>query len=282
MGTAMPTYETPEPITASIRLARGSLRIRASDRKVTAVDLMPGDADSADDVQAVQQTRIDWAGGKLKLKGPRPRNPDRNGVVDAVIEVPDGSHLEIWAASLDLRGEGDFGQIMCRAVAGNIQLDTTDILDLDAASADVTVARAAGRTSIRVGSGDVQLHEVGGPATVKCSSGNVHIGEVTGELSLHSANGNITLSVAHGDIKAKAGSGGVTLGALVGGSLVAETSTGRVDVGIGEGVAAWLDLQSRTGNVHSSLPSTATPQQGEETVKVEARTISGDILIHRA
>ncbi|ARX87034.1 hypothetical protein SMD44_06515 [Streptomyces alboflavus] len=278
----MPTYETPEPIAVSVRLALGSVQVRASDRKDTVVDLRPGDTDSPDDVKAVQQTRIDFTDGRLKLKGPRPRNANRNGVVEAVIEVPGGSHLEFWGVSVDLRGEGGFGEIMCRAVAGDIQLDTADVLDLDAATANVTVSRVTGRTSVRVGSGDLQLHEVSGPATVQSSSGDVRIGEVTGDLSLTAGGGNITLAVAHGDIAAKAGSGGVTLGALRGGSLVAETSTGRMDIGIADGVAAWLDLQSRTGNVHSSLPSTATPQQGEETVKVEARAISGDILIHRA
>lgn len=278
----MPTYATPEPITATIRLALGSLRILASETTVTAVELRPGDADNADDVRAARQTRVECAGGKLKIKGPRPRNPEGNGLVDAVLEVPAGSRLEIWAATLDLRAEGHYGDVMCRAVSGDIRVDSTDTLDLDTATAEVTITRAVGRTSVRVGAGGVHLHEVGGPATVKSGSGDVRVGEVSGGLFLHVASGNIALSAAHGDVNARAGSGNVTVAALTGGSLVAETSTGRVDVGIDDGVAAWLDLHSRTGDVRSSLPTTVTPQQGEETVKVEARTISGDILIHRA
>ena len=43
-GTTMPTFDTPEPITATIDLAIGDVRISAGDRGTTVVEVQPSDA----------------------------------------------------------------------------------------------------------------------------------------------------------------------------------------------------------------------------------------------
>ncbi|MGZ8652959.1 MAG: hypothetical protein ACXWX5_12410, partial [Actinomycetota bacterium] len=48
-----------------------------------------------------------------------------------------------------------------------------------------------------------------------------------------------------------------------------------------DGVAAWLDLNTRFGTVQNELESAERPEPGAETVDVRARTSYGDIAIRR-
>jgi len=55
---------------------------------------------------------------------------------------------------------------------------------------------------------------------------------------------------------------------------------GELEVGVRRGTAAWLDAQTRFGQVRNRLEPTAAPGAQEETVEVRARTSYGDIVIH--
>ena len=66
------------------------------------------------------------------------------------------------------------------------------------------------------------------------------------------------------------------------GAVVAHTAMGKVEVGIGEGVAAWLDLHTGFGTVRSDLETTGRPGPGEDVVEVKARSAMGDITVQRA
>ena len=70
----MPTFDTPEPISVTIDLAVGDVRIIASDRADTVVDVRPSDASNEDDVKAAEQTRVEYADGQLLVKAPKLRS----------------------------------------------------------------------------------------------------------------------------------------------------------------------------------------------------------------
>ena len=56
-----------------------------------------------------------------------------------------------------------------------------------------------------------------------------------------------------------------------------------LEIGIGAGTSAWLDLKTGFGQVRNALDETATPRESTgETVEVRAHTGFGDITIHRA
>jgi DUF4097 and DUF4098 domain-containing protein YvlB len=80
---------------------------------------------------------------------------------------------------------------------------------------------------------------------------------------------------------AKSANGDVRLGEVARGSVVLETGLGDVEVGIPEGTAAWLDVRSGTGRVHSELEAAEAPEPSAETVEVRARTAAGNVLISR-
>ena len=81
---------------------------------------------------------------------------------------------------------------------------------------------------------------------------------------------------------AKTANGDISLGEVAPGAVVAQTAAGKIDVGIREGIAAWLDLNTGFGRVNNDLADTERPDVGEETVEVRARTSYGDITIRRA
>ena len=88
---------------------------------------------------------------------------------------------------------------------------------------------------------------------VKNSNGDTRIGEVTGDLRVKAANGRISVDQADAAVTAKTANGDVRLGEVARGAVVAETGAGTVEVGVRDGVAAWLDLNTRFGNVQNDL-----------------------------
>ena len=66
----MKTFETPKPISVTVELGVGDLRVVASERTDTAVDVRPSDPSNRADVLAAEQTRVEYANGSLP--GPCP------------------------------------------------------------------------------------------------------------------------------------------------------------------------------------------------------------------
>ncbi len=62
---------------------------------------------------------------------------------------------------------------------------------------------------------------------------------------------------------------------MVRGEVRLETSYGAIEVGVREGTAAWLDVQSSGGLVRNMLTASGSPAGTEETAKVHARTRPG-------
>src|SRR5262249_9724149 len=96
-GTTMPLFDTPEPISVTVELGVRDVRIPASDRADTVVDVRPTDEHNEPDVRAAEQTRVEYAAGRLLVKGPKQRGLGlfgKPGSIDVTIEVPAGSQLD--------------------------------------------------------------------------------------------------------------------------------------------------------------------------------------------
>jgi DUF4097 and DUF4098 domain-containing protein YvlB len=128
----------------------------------------------------------------------------------------------------------------------------------------------------------VRIGSIDGTAVVKNSNGDTWIGEVTGDLRVNAANGRITVDRVHATVAAKSAMGDVRLGEVDRGTVLAQSGFGAVEVGIRDGVAAWLDLTTRFGNVRNDLEAAGRPEPGEEAVEVRAGTSYGDITIRRS
>lgn len=282
----MPTFDTPEPISVTIELGVGNVRLTASDRTDTVVEVRPTDESDESDVKAADQTRVEYADGKLLVNAPKVRPFDFSRTsrsVEVTIELPAGSRVHATAQLGDLRGTGPLGQCRFKTGTGDVQLDRTGPLRLHTATGHVTVDRVAGDAEITTSSGMVDIGDIDGTADVKNSNGNTHLGTVTGEAHIRAANGDISIDHAASAVTAKTANGRIRLGDVARGTVELKTAMGDVDVGIGTGAAAWLDVHTSFGRLHNSLENAnLAPDQSGETVEVHAHTSYGDITVRRA
>ncbi len=279
----MPNFETPEPISATIDVAVGDVRISTGDRGATVVDVRPSDASNDEDVKAAELTRVEYANEQLLVKAPKPPWLSRSGggSIDVTIELPAGSRVHGAGQSTDFRCDGRLGECRIKTGLGHIRLDRTEALSLKSGIGDISVERATGHAEVTAGSGDVRVRELDGSAVIKNSNGDTWVGEAGGDVRLNAANGSIAVEEAHAGVVAKSANGDVRLGEVVRGSVVLETQLGDLEVGIREGTAAWLDVSAKAGKVHNALDAADAPGPSAETVEVRARTSVGVIVIRR-
>jgi DUF4097 and DUF4098 domain-containing protein YvlB len=280
----MPTFDTAEPIFAAMDIGAGHVRIRATDRTDTVVEVRPTDESEDADVKAAEQTRVEYGNGRLMVESPKGRLRSlfrRNASIDVTVDLPTDSRVDanVWA---DVRSEGRLGDSTFTTAAGDVRLDQTGRLKLRTAAGNVSVARAAGHADISTAAGKIWIGEIDGTALGKTASGDVTVGEVTGDLRLSTAYGEITIERALATVGAKTAYGSVRIGEVVRGSVVLESGWGEMEIGVADGTAAWLDLASGSGSVRSDLDAVDGPERAEETVEVRARTGSGDIVIRRS
>jgi DUF4097 and DUF4098 domain-containing protein YvlB len=279
----MPTFDTPEPITASIDVPFGDVRLIAGERADTVVSVEPADPANAEDRAAADQTRVHYANGQLVVKGPKLRSwrlRPSGGAIAVTVELPAGSRLNAAGGLTELHSDGPLGDCRVRAGAGRIQLDEVGSLSVKSGASDISVQRASGQTEIAVATGEVRLRELGSAALIKKSNDDTWIGRAEGDLRVKTANGDISVDVANGSVSAKTARGSLRVGDAARGSVELETHLGDIEVGIREGSAAWLDVRSTAGGVHNALDAADAPGAAE-TLEVRARTHLGDIVIAR-
>lgn len=283
--TGMQKFETPEPISASVTLAVGDLRITASDRRDTVVTVSPTDPSKEEDVKAAEQTRVDFSQGRLLIKAAKSWKQfspfSGRESIDVAIDLPAGSRVDAEAAVGDISCDGRLGQCSFTTSVGNIRLEETGPAHLNTSAGSVSVDRVGGRAEI-TGSGQVRIGQIDGPAVIKNLNGVTWVGEVKGDLRCNAANGDITVDRALGAVAAKTANGAVRIGEVVRGSVELKTAYGELEVGIREGTAALLDVRSWFGSVRNSLTPSEGPQESDQTVEVRARTSFGDIVIRRS
>ena len=280
----MPTFDTPKPISATIDLGLGDVRIRATDTDTTVVEVQPSDASNEEDRKAAQLTRVEYAHGQLVVKASKLRSwlPTRDGgSIDVTIELPAGSQVHGGLAAADVQCDGRLGRSQIKTGLGRVQLDEVETLSVKSGTGDIVVDRVIGHADITAGSGDVRVRALDSTAVIKNSNGDTWIGVAEGDLRVNAANGSIAVEVAHGGVVAKSANGDVRVRDVVHGSVVLETKLGDVEVGIREGTAAWLDVNATAGRVVNSLEAADAPQPSAETVEVRARTTVGEIVIRR-
>jgi DUF4097 and DUF4098 domain-containing protein YvlB len=281
----MPNFETPQPISVTFEFGVGNVRIAASDRTDTTVDVRPSDESDESDVQAAQRIRVDYANGLLQVTGPKARAFDfsrRTRSVDVSIELPSGSQVSGDLQVGDLNSTGRLGECRFRTSAGNVRLERTGPLRVDTGAGHVTADGVAGNVEIHTGTGKVRVGKVDGTAIVKSSNGDITIDAVTGDARVRSANGEISVDRAGAGVDAKTSNGSIRLGEVVRGSVALGTATGDLEIGIAEGTAAWLEVNTGFGHVRNLLDNATRPDESDETVEVRGRTSYGDITIRRS
>jgi DUF4097 and DUF4098 domain-containing protein YvlB len=284
----MPAFNTPEPISASIEVTVGDLRVSAGDRADTVVEVRPSDPSHEPDVRAAEQTRVEMTPDGLLVVGPKQRGLPRSltggtrGSVEVTVSLPAGSRLRADTGVGPLRCTGRLAECQAHTGAGEIDVANAGPVDLVTGAGGISVGVVSGGAEITTGTGRVRLTEIDGPAVVKNGNGETWIGAVTGNLQVKASNGDITVDQADGDVSAKTANGALRVGRVSRGVTTLRTSAGEIEVGIATGTAALIDAQTKFGHVRNGLTSAGGPAEGDEKAEVHAHTPYGDIIIRRA
>jgi hypothetical protein len=276
----MPTFATSGPITATVEVAGARVRVTASDRTDTVVLVEPLNAASRTDVKVADKTKVDFASGQLTVKTTVPG--DKNGSVAITIDLPVGSGLIAHLAYSGVHVDGPVGTCELHMASGRVQLDRIDALRANISAGEVEIGRITGRADIDGGSFAVRIGEVDGPAGITSSGGRAWIGRAAADLELSSGSGGFDIDRADGSVTATTGSGAIRIGRMTRGQAKLMTGSGNIEVGIGDGTAAYLDVNSERGSVRNSVTSPESLDAPDAKVTVHARTRHGDIVIQRA
>src|SRR5262249_20364603 len=154
-------------------LTAGDIRVFASDRADTVVEVRPSTSSHEPDVKAAEQTKVEYTGAGLLITGPKQRSLGlrKIGSVDVTVEPPSGSQIEAEASIGALRFSGQLGKCRVKIGAGDVELDQVGPVDLQAGAGAITVDHIAGRAEITTGSGRLRVSQIDGPAVIKNSNG---------------------------------------------------------------------------------------------------------------
>jgi hypothetical protein len=284
-------FDTPSPIAVVLDLYVADVQIVASDRSDTTAEVRPSDPGKASDVKAAENTRVEYddTTRTLSVITKKPRNrfvnfSKRPESVDIVLQLPVGSAVRGEAGAGDYRAEGALGAVALKTDLGAIRLAETGALNIRTTLGEIAVEDASGSAQVHSGSGEIRIGSVDGTADISTSNGTIRIGVITGAANVKVANGAVSVDRALSDITAANSNGEVRIGEVVRGKVSATSKNGRVDVGIREGSAAWLELNTTAGRVYNELASAEAPEAGEHVDKVEVRasTKLGDVVVRRA
>lgn len=279
----MHTFDTPAPISVTVDLAVGRVRIVASARTDTVVDVQPSNTSREADVRDAEQTLVELTNGRLTVRVPKRFTLfGRGSSVDLAIQVPEGSDLQGAASIADVHGSGTLGDCRLKLAMGAVNLGTTGGLQVTTGMGDITVDEVRGAADVATGSGAVRLGSVGAAAVIKNSNGDTWVGSVGGDLRARAANGDVVVDRADASVQARSANGDIRVLGVARGSVSVETSVGVVEIGIRDGSAAWLDVSTGFGRVSSSLTAADAPGPVGDTVEVRVRTQHGDILVRRS
>jgi Toastrack DUF4097 len=276
----MPTFATPDPITATVEVAGAEVQITASDRTDTVVLVEPLNAASRKDVKVADRTKIDLADGQLSVKTTTPG--DKSGSVSITIDLPAGSSLAAYLAHSSVQVDGPVGQCELHLASGRVRLDRINALRADISAGEVEIGRIAGRADIEGGAFALRIGEVEGPAEITSSGGQAWIGHAAADLELSSGSGGFDIDRADGSVTATTASGAIRIGRLIHGQAKLMNGSGNIEVGIGEGTAASIDVNSERGAVHDFVSPQGNSDPSDAKVMVHARTRHGDIIVQRA
>ncbi|MFI0773945.1 DUF4097 family beta strand repeat-containing protein [Streptomyces sp. NPDC021212] len=278
----MPSFDTPEPIAVNAHIGAGSLRITASDRLDTVVEVRPSSSKRDKDVRAAEQTEVTYAGGVLTVRTKERRLIGPSGAVDVTVDLPTGSRLDVTGSWTPVLGEGRLGEVSVKTSGGDVRLDTTGPLQMTVSHSSIAVDRIEGTSEITTSTGSLRVGIVDGPAVLKNSHGTTTVGTVTGDLRVSGAHGGIDIERAEGSVTATTAHGTLRVGEVSCGTVQLETGYGGIEVGVREGTAAWLDASSERGQVRNTLASSEAPGETEDSVTIRARTRWGTIDVRRA
>ena len=280
----MHRFSTASPPRITIEFRAGDINIDTQDVQETTVELRGRSDDSATQ-SLVDETIIDQRGGDIVVLVPKRtlslfgRSPEL--LLD--ITAPHGSRLNVKSDSADLSARGSYGETRVASGSGDVSVERlTGSAHVRSGSGDISVNEAGAALTVGTGSGDIHVDAALADLVVQSGSGSVAVGAAAGALKVQTGSGDVEVRQADDDVKAQTGSGDVVVRRVSRGRVQAKAASGDLHVGVADGVPAWLDVRTVSGGVSNDLESSDPVGAGEQYVRLDLKTVSGDIDIVRA
>lgn len=256
-----------------IEIGSGLVEIHPVDGDKTHVSV---DVDQGDE----QSVRVEVVNGELIVEGPR--NVRRGPEIRVRIQTPVQLVARVKTGSGDIIATTALGESRLSTGSGEIQLERVEgSLGANTGSGEVRVRYAAGPVRAKTGSGAIDIGEAADSLGLSTGSGDIRVGDAGGPTTVKVGSGDITIERIRDHSVATSGSGDVTVELADGPSVRAETARGDVHIGVPDGVPTYLDLKTVTGNIRCDLEAGERPAEGERSLMLRARTVSGDITVVR-
>jgi DUF4097 and DUF4098 domain-containing protein YvlB len=266
-------FDTHGPIGLFVEIGKGRVRVHATDTTISEVELRgPG----ADEVE------VSFEGNDLRIIGPSRSGGffGREQDVDVEVTLPTDSSLAVRTGSADITVDGQVGDSRLKTGSGDVRCDTfSGAASAETGSGDVEVAEAHAELRVKSGSGDVSVGTCVKELNVSTGSGDVEIGTINARAVVKTGSGDLKVVTANADVSLSTGSGDLTVGSARRGRVSAKGASSDVRIGIPAGTPVWADLNTVTGKVRSNIESVGAPQEGQDHLELEARTVSGDIVL---
>jgi DUF4097 and DUF4098 domain-containing protein YvlB len=267
-------FETPTPIDLYVEIGKGKVEVRAVSTGTTTLEIQGRDAD---------QVEVTFEGSRLSVIAPKDQagwfgGRDRDLHVE--VELPTASNVGVKTGSADIEIDGQVNEGRIKTGSGDVTCDTfTGPARIDTGSGDVQIAEAHAELQSKSGSGDISLGTCVGNLNVSTGSGDVEVGTTNGNAVVKTGSGDLRVVTANADVSLSTGSGDLSIGTARRGHVRVKGASSDLEIGIPAGTPVWADINTVTGSVRSNLESVGAPQEGQEHVELEARTVSGDITL---
>ncbi len=219
---------------------------------------------TVDDWDAADPSAIQVERRQDRLLITAPQVWGNNSNSDVFLEVPAGLDVSVTTQSGDVVINADLGSGKFTTGSGDVAVGTSVTLSVKSGSGDIAVGRVHEGAEVTTGSGDISIRDATGPVSAKSGSGDIRLDRLRSAA--------ISGSTGSGDISVPSTTGSVDL----------RSASGSIEVGVAEGLPAWLDLNSVTGDISIDLDPSQQPEEGKPYVTIRCRTASGEIDISRA
>lgn len=267
-------FETPEPIDLYVEIGKGKVEIRATSTGTTTLDIEGRDAD---------EVTVTFENNRLSVIGPKDGGSwfsGRDRELDVEVELPTASNVAVKTGSADIEVEGQVNEARLKTGSGDVTCDTfMGAGRVETGSGDVEISESLGDLQAKSGSGDVSVGTCLGNLNVSTGSGDVEVGTTNAKTVVKTGSGDLRIATANDDLSLSTGSGDLSVGTARRGRVSLKGASSDVEIGIPAGTPVWADINTVTGSIRSNLESVGAPQEGQEHVELQARTVSGDITL---
>src|ERR1039457_102833 len=258
------TFPTSGPVRAKIATKSGDIRVQAGESNELQVTLNPTSSkydyllevvevkfDAERNLLEVRTKSRDYSGSSRDKDGKRKKSwfDFGNADLDVVVNLPQGSSLEIKTISGEVSLRGPFDGVVVSSVSGDV-----DVID------------SCGSLDVRTASGDIGTGPVRDTCNCRTASGDVECLSAATTTEISSASGDVKLSVDRP------------------GQLTVKVVSGDVAVAVARGLAVDINGTTVSGNLSSNIDLDASGDAAREAdeISIKVTTLSGDIKINKA